>query len=245
MVLSGNSLWWQVRYEGEDKSIMVGHKDAEQDPIEDPELKTINWDNTSLNYPLNKSIGGSFPHGGYGVFRKNEAIGQGGYWIFDEDHPILKGTGLSKCDQIMFFKLKEYDGMPIVGVDNEGFPVPDLKKIDAYAFNFLGFDWGYRLGHTSGTMHVMRTKKDSGFLFHLGAKDFSSTFRVTNKPEYKKSVEMMKKIFTNVVNYSVNGEDIVLIDVPRRDVAKAFTTPYMQNLSLDAINFPCEPGIVN
>src|SRR5690606_5306227 len=41
LILSGNTMWWQVRYT-EDRSGLICHKEDALDPISDPLFKTIN-----------------------------------------------------------------------------------------------------------------------------------------------------------------------------------------------------------
>ena len=60
LVLSGNTMWWQVRYT-EDGSGLICYKDDALDPIPDPLLRTINWHEPKLAYPILSSIGAHVP----------------------------------------------------------------------------------------------------------------------------------------------------------------------------------------
>ena len=62
LVLSGNTFWWQVRYE-DDMNTLVCYKNNNDDPIEDKNLKTLNLPNQIDIYGL---IGLDFRLGGYG-----------------------------------------------------------------------------------------------------------------------------------------------------------------------------------
>ncbi|MGC4020805.1 MAG: hypothetical protein QM734_02100 [Cyclobacteriaceae bacterium] len=59
-------MWWQVRYD-EQKDKMICYKDKDSDIETDPLLKTIVWADSTLKYPIIKSIGADFIHGGYGT----------------------------------------------------------------------------------------------------------------------------------------------------------------------------------
>ncbi|MBI4945389.1 MAG: T9SS type A sorting domain-containing protein [Bacteroidetes bacterium] len=85
LILSGNSMWWQVRYSDDnlindclpapDKTIMTCHKHdgvpadpyGSDDLIGDPLLKTYNWIVPSLKYSILGSIGSDLSHGGAGI----------------------------------------------------------------------------------------------------------------------------------------------------------------------------------
>ena len=62
VILSGNTMWWQVRYNA-DKTKMICYKDEISDTISDPLLKTIAWPYPSLNYSVLTSIGADWPRG--------------------------------------------------------------------------------------------------------------------------------------------------------------------------------------
>src|ERR1035437_1604652 len=56
VVLSGNTMWWQVRY-SKDKTKLICYKNPLVDPVGNPLLKTIQWPTPSLHYPVLNSIG--------------------------------------------------------------------------------------------------------------------------------------------------------------------------------------------
>jgi hypothetical protein len=66
LVLSGNTMWWQVRYNSA-KNQLICYKNEEEDPITDNLLKTTNWYESCVNYPIFNSIGCDFDLGGYGL----------------------------------------------------------------------------------------------------------------------------------------------------------------------------------
>ncbi|MCC6756088.1 MAG: hypothetical protein IT199_06940, partial [Solirubrobacterales bacterium] len=96
---SGNTMWWQVRFEDNGRT-MVGYKDYIGDPIKAPELSTDNpWDRPIFDspYPL---TGAHWTQGGY-PFSANLAFeqGYGGYKVQQADHWVFANTGLT--DQSM------------------------------------------------------------------------------------------------------------------------------------------------
>lgn len=97
--LSGNTMWWQIRFE-QAGDVMVGYKDAELDPELDPMLNTAYaWD-----YPIYDAesaiIGSSFLMGGY-FPRDNitEANGYGGYWMQQPEHWVFDGMDIGFYEQ--------------------------------------------------------------------------------------------------------------------------------------------------
>lgn len=89
MNLSGNTMWWQVRFEDNGRT-MVGYKAWRKDPVKTQSLSTdVNWDR-----PINDSsfsiIGLHWPYGGY-------PGGKGdGYNVVNAGHWIYQGTGLKE-----------------------------------------------------------------------------------------------------------------------------------------------------
>lgn len=101
IVLSGNTCWWQVRYENNGKTL-VCYKLEFLDPIEHKldSLKTVRWHEWPLNFPENDLIGVSFRNGGYVNSGKvmPSTLGYGGYTAFNTHSWIYKNTGLNDGD---------------------------------------------------------------------------------------------------------------------------------------------------
>ena len=89
--ISANEIYWQVRYErnqkGAARRVMVGYKGYEPDPIPDPKLQTIRW--RDLGRPEQKLIGIQFPIDG------NQNFGGQPYVPENADHWVYDGSGLS------------------------------------------------------------------------------------------------------------------------------------------------------
>ncbi len=130
---SGNSVYWQVRYE-DDYNTMVCYKTPyHEDPIlNDPTKKhllTTIWSAPNLGRPENTMIGLSFNHGGYARIGGATPYSAGGYQIYRPDHWVFENTGLRWGDQFGnedFIVGYEVDGL-LYTIDDEGYPVPTGK----------------------------------------------------------------------------------------------------------------------
>ncbi len=99
IILSGNSIWWQVRYE-DNGNTLVCYKDKSLDPLAGirDSLVTVNWHNPPINDPENKVTGLSFIAGGY----VNNGInlpwseGYGGYTVINHHNWVFDGTNLEE-----------------------------------------------------------------------------------------------------------------------------------------------------
>jgi hypothetical protein len=151
--------------------------------------------------------------------------------IVDGKHPLLGATGLRDGDCFPFYRLKEYDGAPILGFDARGMPVADLGRIGAHKFELLGFDLGYRGGeHTVGTMHVMQRTPKSGYLFNIGAKDFALTWTKDGRKPWRRSTQIMKQIFKNFISRMLSNESPFSQSPRQREVVYPMTTPWPNDL---------------
>jgi hypothetical protein len=169
LVLSGNTMWWQVRYSRDEHKQLICYKLA-PDPIGDPLLKTINWDNPELQYPIISSIGADFPRGGYGLKTDN---GWNGYKITSPDSPLLEGLNLKKGD-IISIPTTEWDGAPISSFDSDGFPILDREAMNVDQIELIGFDIGFRVKETYGTFFVMKKTSASGVIINTSSTDWCS-----------------------------------------------------------------------
>ncbi len=93
--LSGNTMWWQVRFENNGRT-MVAYKNYVIDPETDPELVTDNnWDYPILDteYSLigvHYNMGGNFPWGDF-----SHENGYGGYGVQKPEHWVFEDTDLT------------------------------------------------------------------------------------------------------------------------------------------------------
>jgi hypothetical protein len=116
-IFSGNTCFWQVRYEDNGRT-MVCYKGKAQteDPVfgtDDHKSLTTMWSLPSIGRPEAETTGLSFTRGGYARVGKVTPRSSGGYSIHRPDHPVFEGTNLRYGDEL---------GMPakIVGYEVDG-----------------------------------------------------------------------------------------------------------------------------
>lgn len=198
VVLSGNTMWWQVRYsDDENKSKMICYKNLD-DPFPNPLYKTVLWNDLSLQYPIVSSIGADFDNGGYGLKADN---GWNGYKIVNKDSPLLEGTDLDNGD-IIECATTEYDGAPIASWLND-IPVPDTEKMGTYKAEIIGFDYGFRVKQTVGTFIVIQPTISSGVIVNVGSTDWCSSAGMGGA-----SGGEIKKITANALLKLLNEEPV-------------------------------------
>lgn len=128
--LSGNTMWWQIRYEAGGRT-MVGYKNYLADPTTSAQEETVNtWD-----YPIydaeNFITGAQFLRGGLaGLGGLTYANGYGGYALHKVDHWIFEGTTAQVQD--------------IVGRTNSINTAVIDKEVDGTAFNCETDGWTIR-----------------------------------------------------------------------------------------------------
>ncbi len=100
MFLSGNTCWWQVRYED---NRMVCYKNAAPDPLlgVNDRLATVNWYAPPLNLPENQITGLSSRYGGYVNYKEYfpKKDGYGDYAAYNTHHWIYNSTNLKEGDE--------------------------------------------------------------------------------------------------------------------------------------------------
>jgi hypothetical protein len=169
LILSGNTMWWQVRY-SDDKKKLICYRNVDADPVVDPLFKTIEWNSPSLGYSILSSIGAHFPLGGYGLRSDN---GWNGYKIVTPESPLFEGLGLKKGDIIPLPSL-EYDGAPITGYDDQGYPILDKESLNFERAEILAFDKGFRGSETTATFLVFQKSSGSGIVVNTATTDWCS-----------------------------------------------------------------------
>jgi hypothetical protein len=192
IILSGNTMWWQVRYENGN---MICYKDAVNDSLANDSLKTIQWAEPTINYPILNSIGADFNHGGFGTKNDN---GWNGYKI-TSNSPLFKKTGIEVGD-ILKFPTVEYDGAPLVFMDNK--PQLDTTKLNFYQQQLLGYDKGYRTKETHGTLLVFQKTKTAGIVINVGSTNWCSDgFTGESSKE-------IKALTTNFIAFLVEDREV-------------------------------------
>jgi hypothetical protein len=126
---SGNTVYWQVRYE-DDGQTMVCHKYAarQNDPVAGTDrrhLLTSIWSDPLIGRPENRTTGLSFCRGGYARFGSAVPSGTCAYTIYRPEHWAFAGTGLRYGDALgadVHIATYEVDGCEFILHD--GLPVP-------------------------------------------------------------------------------------------------------------------------
>ncbi|HTH54721.1 MAG TPA: N,N-dimethylformamidase beta subunit family domain-containing protein [Cyclobacteriaceae bacterium] len=199
VLLSGNSMWWQVRY-SENRDQLICYRNATNDPEPDQKMKTILWTEPTLDFPIAKSIGADFNGGGYGLQIDN---GWDGFKIANPNSPLLEGLNLKRSD-IIHVPSVECDGAPIKGFDADGFPVLD-NKYNFEKFELIGYDKGTRAGAvTYPTFIVMKATPTSGIIVNMAACDWCSSACV-GQPS---SGGALKTITKNAIKKLITGSPI-------------------------------------
>ena len=200
IILSGNTMWWQVRY-SQDRDKLICYKDAVTDTEEDLFMKTINWYEPSLQYPILNSIGADFNFGGYGIYTDN---GWDGFKIVNPKSPLLNGLGFSLGD-ILDLRSGEYDGSPVSYFEN-GIPVLDKNTLGFYKMELIGFDKGSRFGkETNGTFIAFQKTETSGVVVNTASYSWCSDTGIAGTDGNK-----IKTITKNAIDLLVKGLSVFL-----------------------------------
>lgn len=142
MFLTGNTSFWQVRW-NDARDQMTTYKSAFRD---DPVFGTDNqsrttglWSNVVTGRPENTMTGLSFCRGGYARMVGCSPKGPGGYMVYRPDHWVFEGTGLRFGDLVGAKHAMigyETDGCDFQMVN--GLPVPTGEDGTPETFEILG-----------------------------------------------------------------------------------------------------------
>ena len=101
-IFSGNTCFWQVRYEDDGRTMVCYKARAEsKDPVvgtPDRHLLTSMWSLPSIGRPEAQTIGLSFTRGGYARVGQATPRSSGGYNIHRPEHPMFADTHLRYGD---------------------------------------------------------------------------------------------------------------------------------------------------
>lgn len=196
MILSGNTMWWQVRY-NKTKDQMICYRDKKADPIKNEKLKTINWCEPSLQYPIVMSTGTDFRNAGYGT--QSADNGWDGYKIISNS-PLLEGTSI-KVNDIVRCPSDELDGAPIAEFINQ-VPIVDYKALGFSRVEIVGYDLVQRSGKEGiATWIVFKANKSSGTVINTASTDWCSWRGIGANTD-------IQKITSNMIRKLVNDENV-------------------------------------
>ena len=195
LILSGNTMWWQVRYEN-NMSQMVCYKEL-PDPVDDKLLTTTFWTNEILEYPVIPSIGVDFPHGGFG--RKYEGSFKG-LKVIAPNSPVFKETQV-KNGQVIDLPTKEYDGTLLT--NTAATPLLDTANLPFYKVELLAYDHAYSEDKGFGTFIIFQKTQTSGTIINTGTMDWCSQYGLGGKDS-----TLLEKITYNMIEGLLEGEDL-------------------------------------
>lgn len=138
--MTGNAVYWQIRYEDEGRA-MTCYKYAAQreDPLRGTDRQSGIWSDHVVGRPENHLTGVSFTHGGYVRAGNGVPRGSGGYTTWRPNHWVFEGTGvrygdlIGSADGIVSF---EADGVELT-LDESGLPVPTYRDGTPESFEIL------------------------------------------------------------------------------------------------------------
>ncbi|MEM9200561.1 MAG: N,N-dimethylformamidase beta subunit family domain-containing protein [Actinomycetota bacterium] len=127
-IFSGNTSFWQVRYDQPGQMTAYKGRAHLHDPVagtaRHDELTSF-WSDPSIAHPETSTIGLTFTRGGYHRVGHAVADGTGAYEVHAPDHWVFEGTGLGAGEQLgvgSYAVGYEVDGVALDWVD--GTPVP-------------------------------------------------------------------------------------------------------------------------
>jgi hypothetical protein len=194
LVLSGNTMWWQVRY-SKDSDQLICYRSL-IDPVSDTLAKTVKWNDPVLQYPIYNSIGVDFTKAGMG---KAEDKGWDGYRIVNDKSPLLAGSGLKNGD-VLDMESDENDGT-ILKVEN-GRLTADAASLNFKKIELIGYDSTSYEGQAGvATWIAFKKSESSGVVVNV-----ASTNWTQNKG--KRDQKLIDKITINMINKLLNKENV-------------------------------------
>jgi hypothetical protein len=124
----GNTCWWQVRFDDDDRAMTCFKYRADEDPVlGTPEERTLTgaWPDRRIGRPEATMTGLSFARGGYSRYGLGVPRASGAFTVWRPDHWAFEGTDLRYGDALGLADAiagYEVDGCELVLHD--GLPVP-------------------------------------------------------------------------------------------------------------------------
>jgi hypothetical protein len=102
-ILSGNTSFWQVRFDPDGRGMTCFKYRADEDPVlgtEDERFLTGCWSDRRIGRPETSTIGLTFSRGGYSHYGLGAPDTSGGYTVHRPEHWAFDGTGLTAGDEV-------------------------------------------------------------------------------------------------------------------------------------------------
>jgi N,N-dimethylformamidase beta subunit-like, C-terminal len=100
-IFSGNTCFWQIRYEDGRRAMTCFKYRADEDPVlgtPDEHLLSGIWSDRRVGHPETSTTGLTFSRGGYSRYGLGAPTATGGYTVRRPDHWTFEGTGLTAGD---------------------------------------------------------------------------------------------------------------------------------------------------
>jgi hypothetical protein len=199
-------MWWQVRY-NKSTDQLICFRNTSLDPIKNEKLKTINWSEPSLQYPISSSTGTDFNNGGYGMKYKDN--GWNGYKII-ANSPLLEGTAL-KINDIISCPSDEVDGTALASFN--GVPFVDYQAFGFSKIEIVGYDRVQRDGKEGiATWIVFKPTNSSGIVINTASTDWCSSRGIGSNVD-------IQIITRTMVRKLLYGENVFATDIDPAKIA--------------------------
>ena len=229
MILSGNSFWWQVRYQEDPKNPgnpqLVCYKSL-SDPIQDPLQKTIHWWEPSLNYSILKSIGADSQTPLFGRLyapRIDRSALKDGYKIILDNSPLLIDYNTNKKlitnGTILRLLTGEFDGTILQGLDTAGHPIINTTALGFYKTELLGYATTYepKYGQSKyAPLMVFQKTKTSGKVINVNSNSWCGDylFNSNNNDPTTTDGPALRAITQNMINRLLYDDNNIFVPTP-------------------------------
>lgn len=183
LVISGNTMYREIEY------------DDPQNPSSF-EVLTISRNTWSDDHLVLDSIGANYEWGG------RIGIRDYAFTIADDTAPYLEGVDLNRGDKLRI-PTAEYDGIPLDGFDEEGYPLINEEYLAGFHdYRLVGFD-SFTFGNRArnGAWFEFQRTPDSGRVIVAGSSDWA------HYGMYSVDHQLVKQITENMIDYLVEDAD--------------------------------------
>lgn len=195
LILSGNTMWWQVRY-NDSKDQLICYRNENFDDSVDS-LKTLLWVDTLLKYPIIESIGLDFDEGGYGLDKDN---GWDGYKIVASNSPFFNDTEIED-NEIIKLATSEYDGAKL-NFSLDSSKVTLNNGFSFYKYELIGYDLCSRKRNSNGAWIVLQRESTSGVIINTGSTNWCAKEGMLGEDS-----GIVKKVTLNMIDLMMQSDN--------------------------------------